>query len=159
LQLAERQVNPLVHFALCNATRSSPIVRFYSTQGVEPELRHAAREFLLDGGVEIDIETRTVHLTRIIKWCVVTVSVPLLVCSWVPCVICACCGSWGEFVRDIGDRSVLCRYSADFGQDRDILRWILNYLDPTKAGLLTHLLNDGGPISIAYQDYDWSLNA
>jgi hypothetical protein len=53
----------------------------------------------------------------------------------------------------------LCRYSADFGQDRDILRWILNYLDPTKAGLLTHLLNDGGPISIAYQDYDWSLNA
>ncbi|KAM0837513.1 hypothetical protein ACQ4PT_061599 [Festuca glaucescens] len=117
LELAERQVNPLVHFALCNATRSSPTVRFFSTQGVEPELRHAAREFLLDGGVEIDIETRTVHLTRIIKW-----------------------------------------YSADFGQDRDILRWILNYLDPTKAGLLTHLLNDGGPISIAYQDYDWSLN-
>ncbi|CAM0956760.1 unnamed protein product [Alopecurus aequalis] len=117
LELAERQVNPLVHFALCNATRSSPTVRFYSTQGVEPELRHAAREFLLDGGVEIDLETRTVHLTRIIKW-----------------------------------------YSADFGQDRDILRWILNYLDPTKAGLLTHLLNDGGPISIAYQDYDWSLN-
>ena len=69
-QLAERQVNPLVHFALCNATRSSPTVRFYSTQGVEPELRHAAREFLLDGGAEIDLETRTVHLTRIIKWCV-----------------------------------------------------------------------------------------
>ncbi|VAH04465.1 unnamed protein product [Triticum turgidum subsp. durum] len=118
LELAETKVNPLVHFALCNATRSSPTVRFYSTQGVEPELRHAAREFLLDGGVEIDLETRTVHLTRIIKW-----------------------------------------YSADFGQDRDILRWIFNYLDPTKAGLLTHLLNDGGPISIAYQDYDWSLNA
>lgn len=118
LELAETKVNPLVHFALCNATRSSPTVRFYSTQGVEPELRHAAREFLLDGGVEIDLETRTVHLTRIVKW-----------------------------------------YSADFGQDRDILRWILNYLDPTKAGLLTHLLNDGGPISIAYQDYDWSLNA
>lgn len=117
LELVERQVNPLVHLALCSATRSSPIVRFYSTQGVEPELRHAAREFLLHGGVEIDIETRAVHLTRIIKW-----------------------------------------YSADFGQDRDILRWILNYLDPAKAGLLTHLLNDGGPISIAYQDYDWSLN-
>jgi hypothetical protein len=58
-----------------------------------------------------------------------------------------------------GNCFVLCRYSADFGQDRDILRWILNYLDPTKAGLLTHILNDGGPISIAYQDYDWSLNA
>ena len=50
------------------------------------------------------------------------------------------------------------RYSADFGQDKDILRWLLNYLDPTKAGLLTHLLNDGGPISISYMNYDWSLN-
>lgn len=117
LELAQGKVNPLVHFALCNATRSSPIVRFYSTQGVEPELRHTAREFFLNGGVEIDLESRTVHLTRIIKW-----------------------------------------YSADFGQDRDILRWILNYLDPTKAGLLTHLQNDGGPINISYQNYDWSLN-
>ncbi|KAL6640929.1 hypothetical protein ACP70R_019110 [Stipagrostis hirtigluma subsp. patula] len=118
LELAQRRANPLVHFALCDATRSSPIVRFYTTQGVEPELRHAAREFFLRGGVEIDLESRTVHLTRIIKW-----------------------------------------YSADFGQDRDILRWILNYLDPTKAGLLTHLLNDGGPINISYMSYDWSLNA
>jgi len=57
-----------VHFALCDATRSSPIVRFYTTQGVEPELRHAAREFFLHGGVEIDLENRTVHLTRIVKW-------------------------------------------------------------------------------------------
>ncbi|KAJ1295132.1 hypothetical protein BS78_01G200100 [Paspalum vaginatum] len=117
LELAQRRPNPLVHFALCDATRSSPIVRFYTTQGVEPELRHAAREFFLHGGVEIDLESRTVHLTRIIKW-----------------------------------------YSADFGQDRDILRWLLNYLDPTKAGLLTHLLNDGGPINISYMNYDRSLN-
>jgi hypothetical protein len=59
----------------------------------------------------------------------------------------------------IGD-SVWCffRYSADFGQDRDILRWLLNYLDPTKAGLLTHLLNDGGAINVSYMNYDWSLN-
>lgn len=117
LELAQRRANPLVHFALCDATRSSPTVRFYTAQGVEPELRHAAREFFLHGGVEIDLESRTVHLTRIIKW-----------------------------------------YSADFGQDRDILRWLLNYLDPTKAGLLSHLLNDGGPISISYMNYDWSLN-
>lgn len=117
LELAQRRPNPLVHFALCDATRSSPIVRFYTTQGVEPELRHAAREFFLHGGVEIDLESRTVHLTRIIKW-----------------------------------------YSADFGQDRDILRWLLNYLDPAKAGFMTHLLNDGGPITISYMNYDWSLN-
>ena len=67
-------------------------------------------------------------------------------------------GVHGKSLCVTGNCFALCRYSADFGQDRDILRWILNYLDPTKAGLLTHLLNDGGPISIAYQDYDWSLN-
>ncbi|CAN6310752.1 unnamed protein product [Urochloa humidicola] len=117
LELAQRRANPLVHFALCDATRSSPIVRFYTTEGVEPELRHAAREFFLHGGVEIDLESRTVHLTRIVKW-----------------------------------------YSADFGQDRDILQWLLNCLNSTKAGLLTHLLNDGGPINISYMNYDWSLN-
>ncbi|KAL5225465.1 hypothetical protein ABZP36_012104 [Zizania latifolia] len=117
LELVQGKVNPLVHFGLCDATRSSPIVRFFSTQGVEPELRHTAREFFLNGGVEIDLESRTVHLTRIVKW-----------------------------------------YSADFGQDRDILKLTLNYLDPTKAGLLTHLLNDGGAITISYLDYDWSLN-
>lgn len=50
------------------------------------------------------------------------------------------------------------RYSADFGQDKDILKWILNYLDATKSGLLTHLLNDGGPVNIVYQNFDWSLN-
>ncbi|KAF0929488.1 hypothetical protein E2562_021584 [Oryza meyeriana var. granulata] len=117
LELVQGKVNPLVHFGMCDATRSSPIVRFFSTQGVDPELRHAAREFFLNGSVEIDLESRTVHLTRIIKW-----------------------------------------YSVDFGQDRDLLMWILNYLDPTKAGLLTHLLNDGGQINISYLNYDWSLN-
>jgi hypothetical protein len=32
------------------------------------ELRHAAREFFLHDGVEIDLESQTEHLTRIIKW-------------------------------------------------------------------------------------------
>lgn len=53
---------------------------------------------------------------------------------------------------------LLDRYSADFGQEKDILHWILNYMDVNRAGLLTHLLNDGGPINILYQNYDWSLN-
>nr|CAD1836203.1 unnamed protein product [Ananas comosus var. bracteatus] len=118
LELALEKVNPLIHFGLCNGTRSSPAVRFFSPQGVEVELRHAAREFLLNGGMEVDLEKRTVYLTRIIKW-----------------------------------------YSADFGQDRDLLKWILNYLDATKAGLLTHLMNDSGLITISYQNFDWSLNS
>ncbi|XP_064944972.1 uncharacterized protein LOC135596774 isoform X1 [Musa acuminata AAA Group] len=116
LELAPAKLNPLIHFGLCDGTRSSPTLRFFSAQGVEVELRHAAREFFL-GGVEVDLEKRVVYLTKFMKW-----------------------------------------YSADFGQEKDILHWILNYMDVNRAGLLTHLLNDGGPINILYQNYDWSLN-
>lgn len=35
----------------------------------------------------------------------------------------------------------------------------MDYLDATKAGLLTHLLSDGGPVNVAYHNYDWSVNS
>ncbi|XVF03041.1 hypothetical protein REPUB_Repub04eG0226000 [Reevesia pubescens] len=117
LELAPTKVNPLIHFGLCNGTRSSPTVRFFTPQGVQGELRSAAREFLQRGGIEINLEKRTVYLTRIINW-----------------------------------------FSVDFGQEKDILKWVTNYLDATKSGLLQHLLADGGPINIVYQNYDWSGN-
>ncbi|KAL5721563.1 hypothetical protein ACHQM5_005193 [Ranunculus cassubicifolius] len=117
LEVALCKVNPLIHFGLCNATRSSPKVRFFSSQGIEAELRGAAREFFTGDGIEIDLDKRNVYLTRIIKW-----------------------------------------YNADFGQEKDILKWIINFLDATKAGLLTHLLSDGGPVNIIYQNYNWALN-
>ncbi|KAK4746975.1 hypothetical protein SAY87_026012 [Trapa incisa] len=117
VELSLPKVNPLIHFGLCNGTRSSPRVRFFSSQGLEAELRCAAREFFQSDAMSVELDKRTVKLTRIIKW-----------------------------------------FSSDFGNDKKILRWIINYLDATKAGLLTHLLNDGGPISIVYQDYDWSVN-
>ncbi|KAG2707755.1 hypothetical protein I3760_05G161800 [Carya illinoinensis] len=118
LELSLAKLNPLVHFGLCNGTRSSPTVRFFSPQGVEAELKCATREFFQAGGMEVDLEKRTVYLTRIIKWC-----------------------------------------NVDFGNEKEILKWILNYSDATKAGLLTHLLGDVGPVHIVYQDYDWSLNS
>ncbi|KAG0457368.1 hypothetical protein HPP92_022525 [Vanilla planifolia] len=117
LELVLPKVNPLVHFGLCNGVRSSPSVRFFSTQGVELELRHAAREFFSGGGMDVDLEKRVVHLTRIIKW-----------------------------------------YSADFGQDREALQWVMGYLDASKTGLLSHLMSDGSPVHIIYQNFDWSLN-
>ncbi|KAF9624081.1 hypothetical protein IFM89_007779 [Coptis chinensis] len=117
LEVALPKVNPLIHFGLCNGTRSSPKVQFFSSQGVEAELRHAAREFLSGDGMEVDLEKRTVYLTRIIKW-----------------------------------------FDADFGQEKEILKWILNYLDATNSGLLTHLVSDGGAVHIVYQNYNWSLN-
>lgn len=117
LEVALPKVNPLIHFGLCNATRSSPKVQFFSAQGIEAELRRAARDFFSTEGIEVDLENRNVHLTRIIKW-----------------------------------------FDADFGQEKEILKWIIGYLDATKAGLLTHLLSDGGPVNIVYQNYNWALN-
>ncbi|GMY18004.1 hypothetical protein FCV25MIE_13243 [Fagus crenata] len=118
LELASAKVNPLVHFGLCNGTRSSPTVRFFSPEGIESELKCAAREFFQGDGMEVDLEKRTLYLTRIIKW-----------------------------------------LNVDFGNDKEIIKWILNYLDATKAGLLTHLMGDGTPINIVYQDYNWSVNS
>ncbi|KVH95709.1 DEP domain-containing protein [Cynara cardunculus var. scolymus] len=117
LELAFPQVNPLIHFGICNGSKSSPPVRFFTPQAVESELRFSAREFLQNDGIQVDLAKRTVHLTRIFKW-----------------------------------------FSVDFGQEKEILKWIIGYLDATKAGLLSHLLGDGGAVHIVYQNYDWSLN-
>ncbi|XP_030508222.2 uncharacterized protein LOC115722971 [Cannabis sativa] len=118
LELVLPKVNPLIHFGLCDGTKSSPTVKFFSPQGIETELRTAAREFFQGIGMEVDLDKRTVHLTRIIKW-----------------------------------------FSSDFGQEKEILKWLMSYLNATKAGLLSHLLSDGGPVSISYKDYDWSVNS
>ncbi|XP_059655224.1 uncharacterized protein LOC132302407 [Cornus florida] len=118
LELAFPKVNPLIHFGLCDGTRSSPTVRFFTPQGVEAELRRAAREFFQRDGMEVDLAKRTVKLSRIIKW-----------------------------------------FNVDFGQEKQILKWIMSYLDATRAGLLTHLLGDGGAVNIVYQNYDSSVNS
>lgn len=56
-------------------------------------------------------------------------------------------------------RNYIGRYSGDFGQDKNMLKWIINYLDANKAGLLTHLLGDGGHANVSYMSYDWSINS
>ncbi|KAG6396822.1 hypothetical protein SASPL_142979 [Salvia splendens] len=118
LELSFDKVNQLIHFGMWNATRGSPSIRFFKCQGIESELKNAAREyFQREDGMQVDLAKRTVYLPRIFKW-----------------------------------------YSADFGEEKDIPNWIINYLDASKAGLLTHLISDGGSVNIAYQDYDWSLN-
>ncbi|KAK8627683.1 hypothetical protein V6N13_135287 [Hibiscus sabdariffa] len=117
LKFAPAKVNPLIHFGLCNGTRSSPTVRFFTARGVEGELRSAAREYFQNGAIEINLERRTVSLTRIINW-----------------------------------------FSSDFGAEKDVVKWVMNYMDATRAGLLMHLWADGGPVNIVYQDYDWAGN-
>lgn len=118
VQMALPSVNPLIHFGLCDGTKSSPPVRFFTSQNVQAELRAATREFFISDGVEVDLFQRTVYLTSIFKW-----------------------------------------YHADFGNGKEILKWIMDYLDGNKAGLLTHLLSDGGSVNIVYQNYDWSIKS
>lgn len=68
-QLVFPKVNLLIHFGLYNATRSSPVVKFFTAQGVASELRYAAREFFQrDDGMHVDLAKRTVYLSRVIKW-------------------------------------------------------------------------------------------
>ncbi|CAA0382113.1 unnamed protein product [Arabidopsis thaliana] len=117
-ELGLLKLNPLVHFGLCDGTKSSPVVRFFTPQGVEAELKRAAREFFQNGGIEVVLDKRTIHLSRIIKW-----------------------------------------YKEDFSEEKKMLKWIMGYIDSNDAGLLTHLLGDGGgSFNIVYQDYDWSTN-
>ncbi|XP_047306832.1 uncharacterized protein LOC124910253 [Impatiens glandulifera] len=120
LEFAFGKVNPLIHFGLCDGTRSSPSVRFFTPQGVESELRNATREFFQKNGMEVDLGNRTVYnMTRIINW-----------------------------------------FDVDIGQsEKEMLKWLMNFLDCSKAGLLSHLLEDGGSINVVYQNYDWSVNS
>ncbi|XP_057544345.1 uncharacterized protein LOC130823651 isoform X2 [Amaranthus tricolor] len=117
LQMSLPMVNLLIHFGLCDGSKSSPSVRFFSPQNVQAELRFAAREYFKRIAIEVDLSKRTVSLPCIMKW-----------------------------------------YSSDFGIEKEGLKWMLSYLDAGKAGLLSHLLDDGGVINIVYQNYDWSIN-
>ncbi|CAI8607349.1 unnamed protein product [Vicia faba] len=56
LEVALVKLNPLFHFGLCNGTKSSPNVRFFSPNRVLDELRGAAREIFENGGIEVDLE-------------------------------------------------------------------------------------------------------
>lgn len=69
LQLSFDKVNQLIHFGMWNATRGSPSIRFFKCQGIESELKNAAREyFQREDGMQVDLAKRTVHLPRIFKW-------------------------------------------------------------------------------------------
>ncbi|MED6109087.1 hypothetical protein PIB30_030421, partial [Stylosanthes scabra] len=66
LEVVLVKFNPLIHFGVSMGAKFSPKVRFFSAQRVEDELRGAARDFFENGGIEVDLEKRTVYLTPII---------------------------------------------------------------------------------------------
>nr|DAD21870.1 TPA_asm: hypothetical protein HUJ06_023333 [Nelumbo nucifera] len=61
-------VEPLIHFALVYGTRSGPSLRCYSPGNIDKELMEAAHNFLRNGGVIIDAETKVASLNKILRW-------------------------------------------------------------------------------------------
>ena len=59
-------LDPRIHFALNCGARSCPPVRYYDAAAVEAALETATKAFLL--GVELDVERRTVTLSKIFMW-------------------------------------------------------------------------------------------
>lgn len=59
---------PLIHFALVCGTRSGPALRCYSPGNIDKELMEAARNFLRDGGIVIDLNTKIASTSQILKW-------------------------------------------------------------------------------------------
>ncbi|XP_022990141.1 uncharacterized protein LOC111487124 [Cucurbita maxima] len=61
-------VEPLIHFALVFGTRSGPALRCYSPGNVDQELMEAARSFLRDGGLVLDLNNNVASVNMILKW-------------------------------------------------------------------------------------------
>ncbi|XP_027364859.1 uncharacterized protein LOC113871958 [Abrus precatorius] len=59
---------PLIHFALVYGTRSGPALRCYSPGNIDEELLDAARNFLRNGGVVIELTAKAVNASKILKW-------------------------------------------------------------------------------------------
>lgn len=59
---------PLVHFALVNGTRSGPALRCYSPGDIDKQLTAAAHDFLRSGGLIVDLDAKTVYVSKIFRW-------------------------------------------------------------------------------------------
>lgn len=59
---------PLIHFALVCGTRSGPVLRCYSPGNIDKELMEAARNFLRNGGIVIDLNAKVALASKILKW-------------------------------------------------------------------------------------------
>ncbi|KAF5450826.1 hypothetical protein F2P56_031145, partial [Juglans regia] len=59
---------PLIHFALVCGTRSGPALRCYSPGNIDKELMDAARNFLRNGGIIVDMNAKVASASKILKW-------------------------------------------------------------------------------------------
>ncbi|XAR62202.1 hypothetical protein NMG60_11016869 [Bertholletia excelsa] len=67
-QVALSYPEPLIHFALVCGTWSGPALRCYSPGNIDHELMEAARNFLQNGGLIVDLDTKVSYVSKILKW-------------------------------------------------------------------------------------------
>ena len=68
LALSIRPVEPRIHFALVCASSSCPPIDVYTAENLGRELTISGKTFLNAGGITIDRNGRTVHLSRVFGW-------------------------------------------------------------------------------------------
>ncbi|XP_077392370.1 uncharacterized protein LOC144030181 [Festucalex cinctus] len=69
LQVALKDVEPLIHFALNCGAKGCPPIKTYTPQGIDKQLRTAAEAFLEnDDACVVDTGKKEVRLSQIFKW-------------------------------------------------------------------------------------------
>ena len=68
LNLTVHTLDPRIHFALVCASSSCPPIGVYTGKNLDQELDISGRTFLNAGGVALDRQNRTIHLSRIFLW-------------------------------------------------------------------------------------------
>jgi hypothetical protein len=68
LEMAIEPIDPRVHFALVCGARSCPPIAFYDGIKLDEQLESACINFINAGGAEFDSASRTLRLSRILRW-------------------------------------------------------------------------------------------
>ncbi len=68
LEMAIEPIDPRVHFALVCGARSCPPIAFYDGTKLDEQLESACINFINSGGADFDSASRTLRLSRILRW-------------------------------------------------------------------------------------------
>lgn len=67
-QVALTYPEPLIHFSIVCGNRSGPALRCYSPGNIDKELVEAARNFLRNGGLILDVNAKVASVSKMLKW-------------------------------------------------------------------------------------------
>ena len=75
-----------------------------------------------------------------------------------------CESSIGDVVVDLDKSTIRLSkifkwYSMDFGSQKELMTWLLDYVNDDAAEALKKLLKSQSAITLKYNDYDWGQNS